>query len=81
MLDIWVDAIYTLETLLFVIRVKVAYISNKPPLVGEHALKKLVVAFQWVVTSTRPGGFMVCVCIKYMKGESKGSTGFMEKPY
>ena len=26
-----------LESLLFVIRVKVAYISYKPPLVGEHA--------------------------------------------
>ena len=28
---------YILQTLLFVIRVKIAYLSNKPPLVGEHA--------------------------------------------
>ena len=25
--------------------------------------KKLFVAFQWVVTSTGPGGFMICVFI------------------
>ena len=25
--------------------------------------KKLFVAFPWVVTSTGPGGFMICVCI------------------
>ena len=42
-----------------------------------------IVAFPWVhvVTSTGPGGFMVCVFIN-MTGAPDGSTesGFMEKP-
>ena len=40
----------------------------------------LFVAFSWVVTSTGPGGFMICVCI-YMMGTPEGSTesDFMEK--
>ena len=33
--------------------------------------KKLFVAFPWVVTSTGPGGFMMCVY--YMTGAPKGS--------
>ena len=43
--------------------------------------KKLFVAFPWVVTSTGPRGFMICVFIN-MTGTPEGSTesGFMEKP-
>ena len=41
-------------------------IFANPPLedslVGEPS-KKNVVAFPWVVTSTGPGGFMICVFI------------------
>ena len=33
---LWVDVLCKLETMQFVIRVKVANISNKPPLVVEH---------------------------------------------
>ena len=36
-LGVRLDAICKLETLLFVMRVKVAHISNKLLLVGEHA--------------------------------------------
>ena len=44
-------------------------------------LVKLFVAFPWVVTSTGPGGFMICVFIN-MTGTPEGLTesGFMEKP-
>ena len=30
---------------------------------NEKGWKKTFCGFPWVVTSTRPGGFMVCVCI------------------
>ena len=36
-LDIQLDTKCELETLLFELQVKVAYISNEPPLVDEHA--------------------------------------------
>ena len=34
---------------------------------------KTFVAFPWVVTSTGPGGFMICMCI-FMMGTPEGST-------
>ena len=42
--------------------------------------KKLFVAFPWVVTSTEPGRFMVCVCIlrrEHLKAQPKV---VLEKP-
>ena len=46
------DAICTLEIALFVLRLKVAYISNKPPLVGEHYFP-----LTWFVGLTTPAAF------------------------
>ena len=48
-----------LETLLFMICVKVAYISNKPPLVGEHTFPLMeFVGWPAHVTFSGSGGIM-----------------------
>ena len=39
------------------------YAMNPPTKKKKKKKKKKNVALPWVVTSTGPGGFMICVCI------------------
>ena len=57
------DAICRLETMTFVMQVKVAYISNKPPLVGKHAFSLLVGSFNILVAAVGFDTFYVCSSI------------------